>query len=113
MDSQAKTKLYIKRKRRTNATIKAQFPEFRCVVVRSLKHIYAQIIAANWNIIATASDNWLTGTKTERAFETGKLLAKNALAKKVSSCAFDRNGFLYHWRVKSLCEWIREWWITV
>jgi large subunit ribosomal protein L18 len=38
----------------------------------------------------------------------GKLLAKNALAKKISACVFDRNGFLYHGRVKSLCEGMRE-----
>ncbi len=113
MDSKAKRQLYIKRKRRTNTTIKAQFPEYRCVVVRSLKHIYAQIIAANWNILVSATDKGLTGTKTERAFETGKLLAKNAATKKISSCTFDRNGFLYHGRVKSLCEGIREWWMTV
>jgi large subunit ribosomal protein L18 len=109
MNSQEKVQSYLKRKRRTNATIKAQMPEYRCVVVRSLKHIRAQLIDAKGCVVATATDLALkTGTKSERAFEVGKALAKLAAEKKVSSCAFDRNGFLYHGRVKSLCEGMRE-----
>ncbi len=105
---------YLKRKRRTNVTLKAQHPDYRCVVVRSLKHISAQLIDAKGNIVASASDLKITKwTKTERALEVGKILAKNALAKKISACVFDRNGFLYHGRVKSLCEGMREWGIAV
>ena len=105
---------YLKRKRRTNVTLKSQHPDYRCIVVRSLKHISAQLIDSKGSIVASASDlkiiNW---TKSEKAAEVGKLLAKNALAKNISSCVFDRNGFLYHGRVKSLCEGMREWGITV
>lgn len=105
---------YLKRKRRTNITLKAQHPDYRCVVVKSLKHISAQLIDAKGNIVASASDLKLTSwTKTERATEVWKLLAKNALDKKITSCVFDRNGFLYHGRVKSLCEGMRDWGMTV
>jgi large subunit ribosomal protein L18 len=79
-----------------------------------LKHISAQIIDAKGNVVACATDLKITEwTKTQRALEVGKLLAKIALDKKISSCVFDRNGFLYHGRVKSLCEGIRQWGVTV
>lgn len=108
-----KKQSYLKRKRRTNITIKSQFPEFRCVVTRSLKHIFAQIIAKDGNVLATSTDVWVKWTKTEKAFEVGKNLAKKAIEKKINVCAFDRNWFLYHGRVKALCEGMREWWMTI
>lgn len=106
---QTKIKSYLKRKRRSNAKVKAQSPDFRCIVNRSVKHIRAQLIDAKGYVIATASDLSITKwTKIEKAFEVGKILAKIALDKKITSCVFDRNGFLYHGRVKSLCEGLRE-----
>ena len=105
---------YLRRKRRTNATIKAQLPDFRCVVSRSVKHISAQIIDAKGNIVAAATDLKITsGTKTEKAGQVGIALAKAALDKKITSCVFDRNGFLYHGRVKALCEGMREGGMTI
>lgn len=114
MKTQKTTTAYLRRKRRTNATIKAQLPEFRCVVSRSLKHISAQIMDQKGNILAAASDlKNVSGTKSERATQVGTLLAKAALAKKISHCVFDRNGYLYHGRVKALCEAMREWGMTI
>lgn len=105
---------YLRRKRRTNTTIKAQLPDFRCVVSRSVKHISAQIIDAKGNIVAAATDLKITsGTKTEKAGQVGIALAKAALDKKITSCVFDRNGFLYHGRVKALCEGMREGGMTI
>lgn len=105
---------YRNRKRRTNLTIKSQQPDYRCVVVRSLKHMRAQLIDAKGNILVTATDLKLTsGTKTERAYEVGKKFAQQAVDKKITSCVFDRNGFLYHGRVKSLCEGMREGGMTI
>lgn len=109
MKTNKSTVSYLRRKNRTNATIKAQLPDFRCVVVRSLKHISAQIIDAKGNIVAAKTDLKLTeGTKTQKAMQVGVELAKLALDKKISSCVFDRNGFLYHGRVKALCEGLRQ-----
>lgn len=109
MRTNKSTVSYLRRKRRTNVTIKSQLPEFRCVVSRSLKHIAAQIIDAKGNVVAAATDLKITsGTKTEKAGQVGVALAKVALEKKITSCVFDRNGFLYHGRVKALCEGMRE-----
>ena len=103
------TVAYLRRKKRTNVTVKAQLPEYRCIVSRSNKHIGAQIVDRNGHIVAAASDLKITsGTKVEKAHQVGLALAKTALDKKISSCVFDRNGFLYHGRVKSLCEAMRE-----
>lgn len=109
MNSQEKVQSYLKRKRRTNVIIKSTFPEYRCVIVRSLKHIRAQLIDAKGNVVVTATDLGMKSkTKTEKATEVGKTFAKLALEKNVTSCAFDRNGFLYHGRVKALCDGMRE-----
>ena len=86
----------------------------RLSVFRSNKEIYAQIIDdTNGKTLASASsrDKELTeakGTKSELATEVGKALAKKALAAGVESVAFDRGGYQYHGRVKSLAEGARE-----
>ncbi len=109
MNTKQKTLSYLKRKRRTNTSLKANLPAFRCVVVRSLKHIRAQLIDANGNIVVSATDlKGLSGTKTERAAQVGKQLAEQALKKDITTCVFDRNGYLYHGRVKALCDGMRE-----
>lgn len=114
MKTNKTTLSYLKRKRRTNETIKAQKSDYRCIVVRSLKHISAQIIDSKGHIVAAATDLKITkGTKTEKAAEVGIALAKLALEKKISQCVFDRNGFLYHGRVKALCEGMRQWGLTI
>jgi large subunit ribosomal protein L18 len=48
------------------------------------------------------------GTKTEKAGMVGKLVAEKALASGISQVVFDRNGFLYHGRVKQLADAARE-----
>ncbi len=86
----------------------------RLSVYRSNKEIYAQIIDdTNGKTLAAASsrDKDLSvakGTKTEKAAEVGKLLAKKALAAGVEAVAFDRGGYQYHGRVKSLADGARE-----
>lgn len=105
---------YENRKRRTNTSIKAHFPDYRCVVDRSVKHVRAQIIDMKGNVLVAASDMGLSSwTKSEKAFSVGKILAEKALAQKIDHCVFDRNGFLYHGRVKSLCEGMREGWLRM
>jgi large subunit ribosomal protein L18 len=91
-----------------------QRPRFN--VFRSLKHIYAQVIDdTRGHTLATAStlDPALRGkvkglTKTEQAKLVGELLAKRALERGVKKVAFDRGGYKYHGRVKSLAEAARE-----
>jgi len=86
----------------------------RLSVYRSNKEIYAQIIDdTSGKTLAAASSrdkdvDGAKGTKTEKAAEVGKLLAKKALAAGVEAVAFDRGGYQYHGRVKSLAEGARE-----
>lgn len=74
----------------------------------------AQIIARDGTVIAVASDLTLKvkGTKSEVAFAVWEALAKAAVAKKCETVVFDRNGFLYHGRVKQLAEGARAWWLN-
>lgn len=86
----------------------------RLSVYRSNKEIYAQIIDdTSGNTLAAASSrdkglDGAKGTKTDMAAEVGKLLAKKALEAGIEAVAFDRGGYQYHGRVKSLAEGARE-----
>lgn len=86
----------------------------RLSVYRSNKEIYAQIIDdTSGKTLAAASSrdkgmDGAKGTKTEMAAEVGKLLAKKALDAGIEAVAFDRGGYQYHGRVKSLAEGARE-----
>ena len=86
----------------------------RLAVFRSLNHIYAQVIDdASGRTLAAAStvEKELKGsssTKTEEAAVVGRLLAERAKAAGVGQVVFDRAGFKYHGRVRSLAEAARE-----
>lgn len=88
----------------------------RLSVFRSSKHIYAQVIDdTTGETLASASTQSpeireeLTGKeKIERAQLVGKLIAQKTLAKEITSVVFDRNGFIYHGRVKAVAEAARE-----
>ena len=86
----------------------------RMSVFRSNKEIYAQIIDdVNGKTISTASSrdkdiSSVKGTKTDVASLVGKSVAEKALKAGVDTISFDRGGYLYHGRVKSLAEGARE-----
>lgn len=85
----------------------------RLSVYRSNKGIYAQIINdETGNTIVSASslskDFSGTGSKTDQSIAVGKLVAEKALAAGVKEVVFDRNGYLYHGRIKSLADGARE-----
>ena len=85
----------------------------RLSVYRSNKGIYAQIINdETGSTLAAASslskDFSATGTKIEQSKAVGKLVAEKALAAGINQVVFDRNGYLYHGRVKALAEGARE-----
>lgn len=82
----------------------------RIVVFRSGRYIYGQIVSPEGKTILTVSDQKLKEPKSrpERAREVGRLLAKQALKKKIKQVAFDRRGYKYHGRVKALAEGARE-----
>jgi large subunit ribosomal protein L18 len=86
----------------------------RLAVFRSLNHIYAQVIDdASGRTLAAAStvEKELKGsssTKTEEAAVVGRLVAERAKAAGIERVVFDRAGFRYHGRIKSLADAARE-----
>jgi large subunit ribosomal protein L18 len=88
----------------------------RLCVYRSLKHIYAQVISdergvtlASVSTLSPGLKGKLKATKgVEAAKQVGRLLAQICKEKNISRVVFDRNGFLFHGRVKALAEAARE-----
>lgn len=86
----------------------------RLTVFRSNKEIYAQIVddvSGKTLSAASSRDKSIAkskGNKTEVAALVGKSLAEKALKAGIETISFDRGGYLYHGRVKSLAEGARE-----
>lgn len=85
----------------------------RLSVYRSNKGIYAQVIDdVTGRTLASASslskEFSAAGNKVEQSKAVGKMLAEKAIAAGISKVVFDRNGYLYHGRVKSLADGARE-----
>ena len=86
----------------------------RLAVFRSLNHIYAQVIDDSAGITlaaASTAEKELRGsksTKSEEAAVVGRLVAERAKAAGVERVVFDRAGFRYHGRIKSLADAARE-----
>ncbi|SEM39873.1 large subunit ribosomal protein L18 [bacterium A37T11] len=85
----------------------------RLSVYRSNKGIYAQIIddLSGKTLVSASSlskDFNASGNKVEQSKAVGKLVAEKALAAGINKVVFDRNGYLYHGRVKSLADGARE-----
>jgi large subunit ribosomal protein L18 len=106
-----------RRKRRVRAKISGTAERPRISVVRSNRGISAQVID---DIAGTtvASVNWTEAdlrklSGIEQATKAGELLAKRVTDAGIDSAVFDRNGFLYHGRVKAFAEGIREGGLTV
>jgi large subunit ribosomal protein L18 len=106
----------LKRRGRIRKKISGNAPRPRLSVFRSARHIYAQIIDDSRGqtlVAASTLSGQLKGKlsglkKTDAAREVGKLLAAKAREKGISQVVFDRNGFLYHGRVKAVAESCRE-----
>jgi len=106
----------LKRKKRIRKKIYGTSQRPRLSVFRSARHIYAQIVddRAGRTLVAasTLDKDALSGSKFENKVEAakliGKLVGERAIGKGIKEVVFDRNGFLYHGRVKSLSEGARE-----
>ena len=98
---------------RIKKTVSGTAQKPRLAVFRSNSEIYAQIIddTKGVTLVAASSrdkDLKASGTKTEKAKQVGEAIAKKALAAGIETISFDRGGYLYHGRVKSLAEGARE-----
>ena len=82
----------------------------RMSVFRSNKAIYVQVIddLAGTTIVAASSKGLEGGNKVEIAAKVGEEIAKKAVEKGITEVVFDRNGYLYHGRVKSLADAARK-----
>jgi large subunit ribosomal protein L18 len=86
----------------------------RLSVFRSNKDIYAQLIDDNsGTTLAAASSREkdiaaVAGNKVAKSLNVGKAIAQKAKALGIETCVFDRGGYLYHGRVKSVADGARE-----
>ncbi|MCM1035054.1 MAG: 50S ribosomal protein L18 [Paludibacter sp.] len=109
MNQKINRRLKIKAHIRTIISGTAERP--RLTVFRSNSQIYAQVIDDTKGItLASASSLGIKDkiTKTEKAAQVGKLIAEAAQKAGVQGVVFDRNGYLYHGRVKQLADAARE-----
>jgi large subunit ribosomal protein L18 len=102
----------MKRKTRVRSRVRGTSERPRLNVFRSLKHIYAQAIvdSTGRTLVSVSSlSPELKGSlkypgNVEAAKKVGELIAKKCLEKGIQKVVFDRNGYLYHGRVKALAE---------
>jgi large subunit ribosomal protein L18 len=105
-----------RRKRAIRTRIRGTQERPRLSVFRSLKHIYAQAIDDDGNrVLASSSDlakeqpEEMAGKKKkERARAVGEAIGKKLLALEVKQVVFDRNGYLYHGRVREVAIGARD-----
>jgi len=101
-------------KMRIRKVVKGTAERPRLTVFRSSKEIYVQLIddLSGKSIIGASSKSKEIAaqkvTKSEKAVLVGKLIAERAKENNIESVVFDRNGYLYHGRVKALAEAARE-----
>ena len=113
--------VYVARKRRharVRKYVAGTSERPRLNVFRSLNHIYAQVIDDTTGVtLASASsleasrkspDNLKGKSRIEQAALVGKLVAERALEAGITQVVFDRGGYKYHGRIKSLAEGSRE-----
>ncbi|MCD1118888.1 50S ribosomal protein L18 [Chryseobacterium turcicum] len=103
----------IRIKRRVRGKISGSSVLPRLSVYKSNKEIYAQLIDdKDGKTLASASSREkgvdANGTKSEVSAAVGKAIAAKALAAGIETIVFDRNGFVYHGRVKALADGARE-----
>jgi len=102
----------LNRKRRVRRKISGSAERPRLSVFRSLSHIYAQVIdddAGATIVSASSRESVISGEdKTDAAKSVGKAIAERCSQKGVKSVIFDRNGYIYHGRVKALADAARE-----
>lgn len=105
-----------RRHARVRAKVEGTTSRPRLCIYRSLNHIYAQVIddSQKHTLVSASTLDAETTTETagkkkrEKAGIIGSLIAKRALDKGIKQIVFDRGGYKYHGRVKSLAEAARQ-----
>lgn len=109
-NTNAKIQKRLRLKKKIRARISGTTAIPRLSVFRSNSFIYAQLIddTAGKTLVAASDIKSKKGTKTERAAAVGADVAKKAIAQKITKVVFDRNGFKYTGRIKSLADEARK-----
>ncbi len=105
----------LRRSRKARAKIK-ELGVNRLTIYKTPRHIYAQVIAANGADVLAAANTLQSDVKSaikytgnkDAAQAVGKAIAEKAIQAGITKVAFDRSGFKYHGRVKSLADAARE-----
>ncbi len=105
-----------RRKQRVRKKVQGTAERPRLTVYRSLRHIYAQVIndttgqtlAAASTLSKELQGKLKTSGNTEAAQVVGEFVAQKALEQGIKQVVFDRNGFIYHGRIKTLAEAARQ-----
>ena len=110
-----KTIIRQKRQVRVRKKVRGTTERPRLNVFKSAKHIYAQLIDDTKGTTLVATSTLTAGAESisytgnvDAAIFVGKDIARLAIEKGITSVVFDRNGFLYHGRVKALADSARE-----
>jgi len=111
-----KKRARLKRKKRIRKNLVGTQQRPRLSVFRSSKHIYAQIIDDGHGHTLAAASSLEKNVKEQPEFESmitaakfvGKLLGERAIKRGIKKIVFDRNGFLYHGRIKAVSDGARE-----
>ncbi len=106
----------LKRQRRIRKTTKGTSQRPRLCVFRSAKHIYAQVIDDTLGQTVVSASSMEADVRQRDDFENkvalathiGQLIGARAQEKGVKQVVFDRNGFLYHGRIKAVSEGARK-----
>ncbi|MFN8846256.1 MAG: 50S ribosomal protein L18 [Bdellovibrionales bacterium] len=101
----------LKKKIRIRKTVKGTEERPRLVVFRSSSHMYAQVVNDVTGVTLASASSLKVGNKdkgVEQAKAVGTAVAKAALSKNIKNVVFDRNGFIYHGRIKALADGARE-----
>ena len=117
MRSKSRSDIRQQRKKRIKNKIRGTSERPRLTVFRSSRHIYVQIIDDVFSNTLVESSSLSKELKTKcngyggnikSALLIGESIAKLALEKGINKVVFDRNGFLYHGRIKAVAESARE-----
>ncbi len=109
-----KKKRLMRRRLRVKGKLKSNINKLRMCISKSHKYIYVQIIDdSKGHTVASAStlEKDFPGknrSNLEAAKKLGKIMAERAVQKGIKSIVFDRNGYLYHGKVKALADAARE-----
>ena len=84
--------------------------QFRISISKSISHVYATVLDNSNNILATCSTLSLDfkQANVSNCFQVGQALGEKCLELNLKSLRFDRNGMLYHGRIKALADGVRD-----